>query len=150
MDILVAEDSQSVCVMYKTTLESRGHAVTITTNGIDCIKEYVDRLRTIGSGANPFDAVVLDYDIPRMKGIDVAKQILQLRPNQRIIFATAYGNLVLHKLGDLQRDKKFELLEKPFSPQIIINQIEGSSSLRRKKLAGFVAWDGHTGLSDVI
>ncbi len=150
MDILVAEDSQSTCLMYKTTLEARCHNVVITTNGIDCVNTYMDKLRKAGPNNNPFDAVVLDYDLPRMTGIDVAKQILQLRPNQRIIFATAFGNDVLHKLGDLHRDKKFELLEKPFSPQIIIHQVEGGSNLRKKKLAGFVAWDGHTGFSDVI
>ena len=38
----------------------------------------------------PFDAVILDYRMPRKDGLEVAKEILELNPRQRIIFASAY------------------------------------------------------------
>jgi CheY-like chemotaxis protein len=36
----------------------------------------------------PFDAVVLDYKIPQMNGLEVAKEILAVNPHKRIILAS--------------------------------------------------------------
>jgi CheY-like chemotaxis protein len=38
------------------------------------------------SSSSPFDVVVLDYRMPKKDGTEVAKEILDLNPNQRIIF----------------------------------------------------------------
>ena len=38
----------------------------------------------------PFDAVILDYKMQDMDGIEVANEILEINPQQRIIFASAY------------------------------------------------------------
>ena len=37
MRILVAEDSESFALLYKTTLEKIGHSVIIAKDGNDCI-----------------------------------------------------------------------------------------------------------------
>lgn len=62
---------------------------------------------------NPqFDAVDLDYKMPKKDGMDVAKEILALNPYQRIIFAFAY---FMEFLGDLVKQLKqvVELMQKP-------------------------------------
>jgi CheY-like chemotaxis protein len=38
----------------------------------------------------PFDAVVLDYKMPKINGMEVAKEMLTVNAHQRIIFASAY------------------------------------------------------------
>jgi FixJ family two-component response regulator len=35
----------------------------------------------------PYGAVILDYKMPKVNGIDVEKEILSVNPRQRIIFA---------------------------------------------------------------
>ena len=73
--------------------------------------------------ATPFDVVVLDYKMPRKDGMEVAKEILTLNPDQRIIFASAYVKETLE--NSVKELKRFvELLQKPFEIQAFIDTIE--------------------------
>ena len=38
----------------------------------------------------PFDAILLDYKMPKINGMNVAKGDTSVNPHQRIIFASAY------------------------------------------------------------
>ena len=40
--------------------------------------------------ARPYEAILLDYNLPDRNGLEVAKEILTINPNQRIIFVSAY------------------------------------------------------------
>src|SRR3990172_1190345 len=42
LKILVAEDSPSIALLYKKSLEKRGHTVIITENGLKCLYQYSD------------------------------------------------------------------------------------------------------------
>ena len=96
LKVLIAEDDKDTALLFKMALEKRGHSVTTTQNGEDCLKLYHDesqniRLKTdLSERLQPFDAVVLDYKMPRINGMDVAKEILAVNPHQRIVFASAY------------------------------------------------------------
>ena len=74
-------------------------------------------------GVSPFDVVVLDYKMPGKDGMEVAREILGLNPDQRIIFASAY---VQETLEDSVKQLKrvVELLQKPFEIQALIDTIE--------------------------
>ena len=71
----------------------------------------------------PFDAVVLDYRMPGKDGMEVAKEILTLNPQQRIIFASAY---VKETLEDSVKQLKqvVELMQKPFDAEVLADTIE--------------------------
>jgi CheY-like chemotaxis protein len=71
----------------------------------------------------PFDAVVLDYRMPKKDGLEVAKEILKLYPEQRIIFASAY---IKESLEDCVKelDQIVELMQKPFMPETLVDTIE--------------------------
>jgi CheY-like chemotaxis protein len=75
------------------------------------------------SGVSPFDVVVLDYKMPGKDGMEVAREILDLNPDQRIIFASAY---VQETLEDSVKQLKrvVELLQKPFEIHALIDTIE--------------------------
>jgi CheY-like chemotaxis protein len=97
MGILIAEDDYDTAISYKRELEERKHHPVITDNGEDCLKVYPEQLHDLSlktNGSNlfhqPFDAVILDYNMPRINGMEVAKGILVVTPHQRIIFASAY------------------------------------------------------------
>ena len=49
MKILLAEDETDVAILYKTMLEDRGHQVTITNNGEECLQVYHEELQNVTS-----------------------------------------------------------------------------------------------------
>lgn len=72
-----------------------------------------------------FDAVVLDYRMPKKHGLEVAKEILALNPSQRIIFASAYVRETL-KESVKELRQVVELMQKPFLPEALVDVIEDS------------------------
>ena len=68
--------------------------------------------------------------------MDVAKEVLTVNPHQRIIFASAYVKETL--LESVKQLKQVvELLQKPFGPNVLIDQIEDKeiySELRNLKV----------------
>jgi len=128
MRILVAEDEENISLTYKLFLEDRGHEVTITTHGKECLEKYrasIPETERSKSRIPAFDVVVLDYRMPILDGLGVAREILKLKPDQRIIFASAYTE---ETLADSVRQLKMfvELLQKPFEPDVLIEIIEGN------------------------
>jgi len=140
MNVLVAEDEKDISTLYKVALEERGHRVTITNNGSECLRVYNKELQDIPLNTDPskhiqpFDAVVLDYKMPKINGMQVAKEILAVNPHQRIIFASAYVKETL--MDSLQQlNQIVELLQKPFGPDVLADTIEDKEIyLELKKL----------------
>ncbi len=89
MRILIAEDNEETLQAYKDALEARNHTVTLSFDGQVCVAKYSDELSSPDSNesTSSFDVVILDYKMPRMDGLEAAKKILQINPQQRIIFA---------------------------------------------------------------
>ena len=131
MKILVAEDSPSFALLYKTSLEKRGHKVTITHDGKECFYKYVDDFQIRGNDkqkSSPYDLVILDHKMPRMEGTEVAKEIIDLNPKQRILFVTGYVKDMMKGVRSI--GEKIELLQKPFPTLAMIRQVEGLKRFR--------------------
>jgi DNA-binding response OmpR family regulator len=132
MKILIAEDDSDIALMYRVALHNRNHHVVITDNGEDCITIYREELRNFISRMgchdknklHVFDMVILDYRIPRMDGIEVAKEIISINPRQRIIIVSAYLRETIFcsvkKLGGVD----VEFVQKPFNIETLIDRIE--------------------------
>jgi len=153
MKILVAEDSRSVALVYKKTLEKRGHMVIITENGLKCLYQYADDFKLRGDDKKKtslYDLVILDHKMPRMAGTDVAKEIIEMNPKQRILFVTGHVKDMMkgvRKIGE-----KIELMQKPFRISAMINQVENVKLRWQKKMIKKTAqetWDGE-GLSEPL
>jgi len=154
MRILVAEDSPSFALLYKNALEKRGHTVIIAKDGNDCMYKYMDSIKGDDQvkKENSYDLVILDHQMPRMQGTDVAKEILKLNPKQRILFVTEYVEEVMKGIKEL--GKKIELLQKPFPTLAMIRQVEGLRTFRWLQRihgrGGLQEWDGEKGLSEPV
>jgi len=128
LNILVAEDNEFTAKQYKTALEKKGHKVTLTKDGEECFDVYNDEVKYSElfkkSKQSPFDIVLLDQSMPRKTGIEVAKEILGLRGNQRIIFLSAYAQKILVGADNVKEDT-IQILQKPFSLDFLVKKIEG-------------------------
>ena len=153
MKILVAEDSPSVALVYKKTLEKRGHLVIITENGLKCLYQYTDDFKFRGDDKKKtslYDLVILDHKMPRMAGTDVAKEIIEMNSKQRILFVTGHVKDMMkgvRKIGE-----KIELMQKPFRISAMIRQVEDAKLGWKKKMSKITAletWDGE-GLSEPL
>ena len=111
MRILVAEADSGVAKQYKLRLGDRGHIVIVTASGKDCLKTYNEKLQDIKLHSDPiehvqpFDVVIINHKIPKLKGLGVAKKILAVNPHQRIIFASAYPKRHIERLSTTIKTK---------------------------------------------
>jgi CheY-like chemotaxis protein len=137
LKVLIAEDEKDIARLYKMALEKRCHEVLVAYNGEDCLKIYHEVSQRVRSRTyltvniqKPFDAVMLDYRMPKINGIEVAKEILAMNPHQRIIFASAY---VKETLTDSIKELKqvVELIQKPFGEGALIDTIEDKDIYQR-------------------
>ena len=131
MKILIAEDDRDIALVYRVALQNRNHHVVITDNGEDCLTIYREELKNFISRMgcldknkqHVFDVVILDYKMPRLNGIEVAKEIIRINPKQRIIIVSAYVKetffLSVKELGH-----RVELVQKPFNIDTLIDRVE--------------------------
>jgi CheY-like chemotaxis protein len=129
MKILIAEDNSDIALVYRVALQNRNHHVVITDNGEDCLTIYREELKNVISRMggldkqHVFDVVILDYKMPRMNGIEVAKEIIRINPKQRIIIVSAYvRETFFRSVKDL--GQHVELVQKPFNIDTLIDKIE--------------------------
>ncbi len=128
LNILIAEDNDFTSKQYKIALEKKGHKVTLTKDGAECFEVYHDETKYTElfkkDKNSPFDVVLLDQNMPRKTGTQAAKEILEVRHNQRIIFLSAFGQKILQNAADLKEDT-VQIIQKPFSLDFLIRKIEG-------------------------
>ena len=136
MKLLIAEDNEDIALIYEKGLDMENYNITIASNGEECLKIYNEELHKITFDKNnfskyncsladnpPFDIVILDYLMPKIDGLEVAKEILSINRHQRIIFASAYVKDTLDNSIKCL-NSVVELMQKPFSLKELINTME--------------------------
>jgi len=81
--ILVVDDEEHICQLYKSELEDEGFRVTIANSGKQALEE-VER--------NPPDLIVLDIQMPGMDGIETLETLLGRDKGIPVILNTAYSH----------------------------------------------------------
>jgi CheY-like chemotaxis protein len=135
--LLVAEDDYNTADLYKRVLEGRGHDVTVVNRGEQCLKTYSQQLTIVRDSpahghSSPYDSVILDYKLPDVNGLEVAKEILTLNLHQRIIIVSAYASEILAQASDWS-NIPMEVLEKPISNDVLIDTVEDAAIFNELK-----------------
>ena len=85
--ILLIDDEEILVELGQTMLKRLGYHVTTRGNSLDA-------LTTFQNQPDAFDLIITDQTMPGMTGVDLARRILQIRPQMPIILCTGYSSLV--------------------------------------------------------
>src|SRR5438046_7842575 len=102
--ILVVDDEPLIRETVKRALVFDGHTVETASSGREALALFEE---------DKFDLLILDYEMPDMRGDELALLIKALVPNQPIVILTGYQETVVRSL---LTDVDF-VMSKPFDAQ---------------------------------
>jgi CheY-like chemotaxis protein len=132
--VIITSNGEECLKNYRTTLKnieskvlqpSKADAAATET---DSFQIYEGEFKKVAdTNVTVYDVVILDYSMPGMNGMEVAKEILNVNPHQRIIFASAYVKETLeHSVKELRQ--VVELMQKPFALKQLTDTVEDTEA----------------------
>jgi two-component system, cell cycle response regulator CpdR len=112
LNILLAEDDDSMRTYLARALERVGYRVTAVDNGLAAIPLLE---------SDSFDLLLTDIVMPEMDGIELAQKAADLAPGIRVMFITGFAGVAL-KAGRKAPDAK--VLSKPFHLKDLVAEVE--------------------------
>jgi CheY-like chemotaxis protein len=113
LSVLVIDDDPDVRGFVVAALEEQGYRVREASNGRDGLALIEQEIP---------DLVVLDFIMPGLSGADVARRILDKRPDQPILFVSGYNETEAVK----RTAPDAPLLAKPFRAEALHKAVRGA------------------------
>ena len=101
--ILLVDDDPRMQTLGRKVLERQGYRVVIAANGDEA---------AAAAGAEPFDLVLMDLEMPRIDGHQALKLVKERQPSLPVVAVTAYA-----MVGDSERCRQEgfdDYLSKPY------------------------------------
>lgn len=108
--ILFIDDEDILAEMGKEMLERLGYHVTVRSNSIKALETFQNQ-------PDQFDLIITDQTMPGMTGADMARRMIQIRPDIPIILCTGYSTIISEEKAKSMGIKEFAL--KPLSKKDI-------------------------------
>jgi CheY-like chemotaxis protein len=111
--VLVVEDEEPMRVLARTCLESNGYSVLDAPDAATALQLATEHRGLI-------DLLLTDVVMPGMSGPELAKSLLVLQPEVKVVYMSGYANDLIGPQGILDRDTV--LLEKPFTLHALLTK----------------------------
>jgi PAS domain S-box-containing protein len=85
--ILLVDDEVQIVRMEQQMLERLGYHVTVRTSSIEALEAF----RAV---PDKFDLVITDMTMPNMTGVELAKKIIEIRPDIPMIICTGFSEKI--------------------------------------------------------
>jgi PAS domain S-box-containing protein len=82
--LLFVDDEPALCRSARSMLERLGYRITTTSDPEDALKRFHE-------APGEVDLVITDLTMPRMTGVDLAQELLALRPELPIVLVSGFG-----------------------------------------------------------
>ena len=112
--IFIVDDEPMLHELYSDILEMSGHDIVANAYDGD---EAVEILKTMDE---PPEIVIMDHRMPGKDGIETTKELLEISPDMKIIFASADGAVK----DDALAAGACDFLAKPFPVSDLLLEIE--------------------------
>ena len=119
--ILIVDDEKDIRDLLRTTLQRRQYNSIEVSSGKACLK--------LLASYTP-DAILLDYKLPDISGMDVLKRIRETLPDVGVVLMTAYGDedLAIHAI----EEHVDAYIRKPFMVESMLSLV--SQTLERSRI----------------
>ncbi len=112
--VLIIDDEEAIIMMLKGGLERFGYQITAKTSSTEA-------LTAITADPDQFDLVITDQTMPDLSGMDLAREVLALRPSLPVILYTGYSDLASDILAKQSGIREFLL--KPIDSRTMAGHI---------------------------
>jgi CheY-like chemotaxis protein len=112
--VLVVDDEEGLREVTKRILIRSGYSVLTASCGTEAVN-------TARSYKGNIDLLLTDVIMPKMQGPAVARLVLSIRPEVRVLFMSGHAQPVLEAEAVLGTN--FQLVEKPFDQRMLLEQV---------------------------
>src|ERR1700686_2379270 len=112
--VLLVEDDESIRLLARLALETRGYAVLAAANGGQALEMARHHLGKI-------HVLLTDIEVPGMRGPDLEARIRSLRPGTKVVFMSGAGDGAFARRENLPAGAA--LLGKPFSVEDLARKV---------------------------
>ncbi len=111
--IAIVDDEEDLCSLFSMLIKNLGyHAACVAHDGDEIVQLVLE------DSIHP-DLILMDYRMPTMNGMQAAEKILHVRPETKIIIATADDSVRRDAISE-----GFFFIQKPFSISALAKKIE--------------------------
>jgi signal transduction histidine kinase len=115
--LLVVDDDPMVIRLVATALEMAGYRVEAAASGAEALALFT-------AATEPYQLVLSDVVMPQMTGFDLARQLLDQRPDVNLLFISS--DPFVSRLRQDKTLRVFDLLVKPFRPEALLHAVRRS------------------------
>ena len=112
--ILVVEDDPVLRGLFREILVDKGYSILVASSGEEAVL-------LSGDFKDPIHLLVTDVVMPGINGRELADRISAVRQDIKVIFMSGYTDDAISRHGVL--GEGIEFLEKPFSPETLVNKV---------------------------
>lgn len=133
--ILLVDDDKDFLEIMSERMTARGMEVTTATSAVQALTQIKKE---------NFDAIIMDFQMPEIDGLDALKAMKEQKPELQIILLTGYATV--EKTVEAMKIGATDLLEKPADLETLSEKIKAAKA--EKML--FVEKDTEKKIKDIL
>jgi DNA-binding NtrC family response regulator len=119
--VLLVDDEKDFLEIMAQRMEARGLEITTAESADSALSIIEDK---------PFDAIVMDFQMPGMDGMEALKAIKAKSPELQIILLTGYATV--EKTVEAMKAGASDFLEKPADIEVLISKIKKAKTDKKQ------------------